>query len=195
MEWQAMTLFRHDAAGRLLAVNEPGDPPAPRLFVGRTTEGNLWRFRHDLPPTLVHTLDRLLAAEPVTTDLRQPLHCHDRLCDALATFGPVAEINSGPAWWCPEGIASSRAIATTRLTDGTTPARTFPWLEAEIADRQPCLAVLHEGEAVAICFSARLSAVAAEAGVVTLEAYRGRGYASAVVAAWASAVHAMGRTP
>jgi len=158
-------------------------------------EGNLWRFRHDLPPTLVQTLDRLLAAEPTATDVRQPLRCFERLHDALAAHAPITSIQSGPAWWCPEGIAPPRAVTIARLTDGATSERTFPWLEAEIADRQPCLAVLQGGEAVAICFSARLSAVAAEAGVVTLEAYRGRGYAAAAVAAWASAVRETGRMP
>ena len=44
-------------------------------------------------------------------------------------------------------------------------------------------------------FSARLSERVAEAGVNTLEAYRGRGYAPTVVAAWAHAIRATGRIP
>lgn len=195
MEWQAAALFRHDAAGRLLSVNELGDPPAPRLFVGRTAEGNLWRFRYDLPPELMHVLDGLLAAEPIAADLRQPLGCAERLREALAAHAPIAATYAGPAWWCPKGIASPRAIPTTRLADAATARRTFPWLAEELADRQPCVAVLEVGEVVGICFSARLSPVAAEAGVATLEAYRRRGYAAATVAAWARAVRAIGRMP
>jgi GNAT superfamily N-acetyltransferase len=195
MEWQAATLFRHDAAGRLLATNEPGDPPAPRLFVGRTVEGNLWRFRHDLPPTLVRTLDGLLAVEPTSTNLRQPLACFDHLQDALAVHAPIRGIYDGPAWWCPEGIAPPRPIPTMRLTDGTTTTRTFPWVADELAGIEPCFAVVEGGEAVALCFSSRLSPVAAEAGVETLAPYRGRGYATAVVAAWAAEVRTMGRLP
>jgi RimJ/RimL family protein N-acetyltransferase len=195
MEWQAAALFRHDAAGRLLDVNEPGGRPAPRLFVGRTVEGNLWRFRHDLPRGLVCELDTLLAAEPVTADLRQPLRCADRLQGALAAHAPIAGTYAGPAWWCPEEITAPRAIATTRLTDAATAARTFPWLADELADREPCFAVLEAGEAVALCFSSRLTPVAAEAGVETLEKHRRRGYAAATVAAWAAAVRATGRLP
>lgn len=195
MEWQAATLFRQDSAGRLLVTNEPGEQPAPRLFVGRTASGNLWRFRHDLPPALVRALDGLLATEPTVTDLRQPLACFDRLRDALAAHAPIARVVAGPAWWCPEGIAPPRPIPVIRITDGTTSARTFPWLADELAGIEPCFAVLEGGEAVAICFSSRLSPVAAEAGVETLAAYRGRGYALAVVAAWAAAVRATGRLP
>src|SRR5215813_6348353 len=60
MALQAATLYRQDGAGRLLTVNEPGDEPASRLFVGRTNEGNLWRFRSDLPPALVRELEGIL---------------------------------------------------------------------------------------------------------------------------------------
>jgi RimJ/RimL family protein N-acetyltransferase len=195
MEWQAATLFRYDANGRLRATNEPGDPPAPRVFIGRTVEGNLWRFRHDLPDTLVRDLDRMLAAEPTLTNLRQPLRCFDRLQDALAAHAPIAGMYEGPAWWCPEGIVVPRAVPVTRLTDATAAARTFPWLADELPFVEPCMAVLHDGEAVALCFSSRLSPVAAEAGVETLAPYQRRGYAAAVVAAWAGAVRALGCLP
>jgi predicted GNAT family acetyltransferase len=46
-----------------------------------------------------------------------------------------------------------------------------------------------------VCFSARNTPVAAEAGVDTVEEFRGRGYAPAVVAAWARAVRQEGRVP
>lgn len=195
MEWHVMALFRHDSSNRLLATNEPGDRPAPYLFVGRTLEGDLWRFRHDLPATLAGTLDRVLAMEPTATDLRQPLVCFEQVRDILAAHAPITSTYAGPAWWCPAGISLPHPITTMRLTDGTTTARTFPWVAHELAACEPCYAVVEHGEAVAICFSSRLSPVAAEAGVETLEAYRGRGYATAVVAAWADAVRATGRLP
>lgn len=187
MHRQAATLFRHDA-GRLLATNEPGDHPTPRLFIGRTAEGNLWRFRHDLPSALVRVLDAILAAEPLADDLRQPLRCEQSLRDALAAHAPIASTYTGPAWWCPEGIVAPHAVATTPLADGAALARHFPSLAREIAERQPCAAVLDGADAVAVCFCARRSAVAAEAGVETLAVYRRRGYAAAVVAAWAAGV-------
>ncbi len=42
-------LFTHNVESRLLFVNEPGGAviPAPRLFLGRTRAGNVWRFHAD----------------------------------------------------------------------------------------------------------------------------------------------------
>ncbi|USG65725.1 GNAT family N-acetyltransferase [Brevibacillus ruminantium] len=42
--------------------------------------------------------------------------------------------------------------------------------------------------AVSVCFSARSSDKAAEAGVETLEDYRGKGYAIRVASSWAKAI-------
>jgi RimJ/RimL family protein N-acetyltransferase len=65
----------------------------------------------------------------------------------------------------------------------------------EFEARGPLMVAIVDGVAVSACFCARLTARAAEAGVETVEAYRGRGYAPAVVAAWAHAVRAIGRIP
>jgi hypothetical protein len=192
---QASTLYRQDAAGRLLTVNESGGESASRLFVGRTTEGNRWWFRHDLPEALTRDLDCILAAEPVATDLRQPLRCQQRLLDALTAHAPVTSVWAGPAWYCPEGIAGPGDVAAVRLVDPAPLRATFPGWAGDFAASQPCCAVLDQGEAVAVCCSSRVAVRAAEAGLNTLEGYRGRGYAPAVVAAWATAVRASGRLP
>ncbi|MDQ5850932.1 MAG: hypothetical protein M3380_02455 [Chloroflexota bacterium] len=60
---------------------------------------------------------------------------------------------------------------------------------------QPWAVVLEDGGAVAFCFSSRLTARAASAGLETLEAYRRRGHGTAVVAGWAAAVQRLGRVP
>jgi predicted GNAT family acetyltransferase len=65
----------------------------------------------------------------------------------------------------------------------------------EFEGREPFMAIVEADAAVSLCHSARLTAQAAEAGVETLEAYRGRGYAPNVVAGWAHAIRATGRTP
>jgi len=62
-------------------------------------------------------------------------------------------------------------------------------------DIGPVSAAVVNGSAASICYCARLSPLGAEAGVETLEAMRGRGSATAAVAAWATAVRRRGLLP
>jgi len=57
------------------------------------------------------------------------------------------------------------------------------------------MAIVENGYPVSVCFSARGSSIAAEAGVETAVGFRGRGFGPRVTAAWASAVRAAGRVP
>jgi len=200
MELQVEALFIHDDRGRLRCVNEPGEPAAPRFFLGRTGAGNLWRFGHALPEELVQRLEELLSAEPVSPDLIESPVCLSALRSALAAHAPIRGEFAGPAYQFPgeirgtETVIGGRVLAITEqnaelLRDN------FADVIPELAFRQPCFVVVHGGTAVSMCFSARLTARAAEAGVGTLEAFRGHGYASAVTAAWALAVRAGGRRP
>src|SRR3954467_2188084 len=45
-------LFTHDANGDMVRVNEPNGGAAPRFFLGRTAEGVVLRFRHDVDRTI-----------------------------------------------------------------------------------------------------------------------------------------------
>lgn len=198
LELQIDALWTHDADGRICRVNEPEGDPAPRFFLGRTKQGNLWRFRDDVPAEAVHKLEQLAAAEPVTDDLRaQPVN-FSAFCDVLRPYGEVRDIYAGPAYQFPASIswpANVVAIseANTELLNALVGedddvGRSLPV-------RKPWMVVLEQGTGVASCFSARMTARAAEAGVWTLEAFRGRGYAANVAAAWACAVRDMGRVP
>jgi hypothetical protein len=69
------------------------------------------------------------------------------------------------------------------------------WTAGEIPERQPIMAVMDSGYPVSVCFCARISEVAAEAGVETAAAFRGRGFAARVTASWATAIRVSGRTP
>jgi hypothetical protein len=55
-----------------------------------------------------------------------------------------------------------------------------------------CIA-LHQGEVASIAFAARLGPRAAETGVTTVPAFRGRGFAAAATAGWASLPALRGR--
>jgi hypothetical protein len=57
------------------------------------------------------------------------------------------------------------------------------------------MAIVENGYPVSVCFCARRSNVAAEAGVETAARFRGRGFGPRVTAAWALTVRATGRIP
>src|SRR6266567_9646689 len=56
MELHVEALYRRTAEGRLLETREKDPVRAPRFFLGRTRQGNLWRFRDDVPASLMHDL-------------------------------------------------------------------------------------------------------------------------------------------
>ncbi|HLI51472.1 MAG TPA: GNAT family N-acetyltransferase [Thermomicrobiaceae bacterium] len=199
MELQANALYRHDAVGRLLSVNTLSHRPAPRVFVGRTLEGNVVRFRYDLPDDLAQQLAALIQAEPLAgtyDELERSPGYLDEAIRLLAEYGPVEAVWHGPAWTFPAQLASHDT--PTRPVDRSNSevvVRWFPWLIEELEDSWPCLVVREDGDAVAVCRSVRTTADAVEAGVETVEAYRDRGYASAVVRAWAREVRSAGLVP
>jgi hypothetical protein len=196
VEIHVSALYKTDARNRLLVVNEPeGDPP-PRLFFGRTSTGNLWRFRHDLPQPLVDELEALLLNESVTDDLSHPPRCLADLEVVLTRHAPLSGTWSGPAWRFPDDLPTfPHDVIQVTPEDDDLVRSIFPILAEDLPWRQPCLAIVEDGQLASLCFSSRNAPTAAEAGVETIEAFRSRGYAPAVAAAWARAVRQDGRIP
>jgi hypothetical protein len=198
MEIRADTGFTYDARGRMLLTHEPRAAerrPAPRFLLGRTVDGYVLRFGATVPDALVQRLTKIGEAEPVGGDLQIPPATLAAVRAALERDGPIASAGGGPAYRFPEEFTAAREAI--RLTAATIEAvrATFPWLHDELADWWPCFAVLRDGAAVSVCFSARTGAQAAEAGVETRPDFRGRGYAATVTAAWGAAIQASGRIP
>ncbi len=192
---QVEALFVHDAQGRLLRVNEqdPGEP-APRFFLARTATGNLWRTRADLPADLSAALVRLAADEPIAADLREPAAHVAEYAALLEQHTPISHTEAGPAYYLPELDPPACAVIITPENANLVEAH-FPYTRTHYAELAPVVVCVADGVAVAVCFSARITAQVAEAGVYTVEAYRGRGYAADTVRGWAAAVRALGRLP
>jgi hypothetical protein len=204
------TLFSSDPTGRLLRAREPDGARAPRFYLGRSPHGNLWRFRDDLSRASLRELSRLAGRErPLGLDLAPPerLAAFRRVLADAGAGGDLLE-SRGLAYCFPEGDArlatppgeKCRIVplseADARLLEGE-----FANMISQLSDRQPCFAVMAESRVVSLCCSARAlwreksKLVAAEARVETLPEYRGRGFAPAVISAWAQAVSERGGLP
>lgn len=195
MELHLDALFTHDPNLRLLEINEPwpGSAPAPRFVLGRTAEGTtVGRYRHDVPDTVVEQLELLRADEARMRNLREkPKHfaAYMRLLQGR-------KFTMGPCFLVPvEAVPSMETVDVTRENAAELARGGFEWLVSEIDYAQPCTAIVREGRAVSICRSVRVAARAHEAGLETLEAFRGRGYAAEAVAGWARAVRRLGCLP
>jgi RimJ/RimL family protein N-acetyltransferase len=188
-------LFTHDAAGDLVRVNELDGAPAPRFFLGRTVEGLVRRFRHDIDDELRRELET--ASEDVVVRERVLDSPPDpsRYEDILARSAPVQRTWAGPAFCFPRELPTT--IGTVLVTEENAQLLhplLAPWV-ADVRTGQPLFALVVDGQAVAVCGSVRRTSMALEAGVETARPYRGRGYAARVVAAWARAVRDMSRVP
>jgi hypothetical protein len=188
-ELQLATLYETDAGGRLTTTRDPARQPAPIFALVRSTTACAWGIRAGVPEALAEELAALARDEPPLRDLHDlPKHV-DRY-RALATtewFGPAFEFPAAIA--APSDVV---VIEDERLLN----VNLRGWLAGEIAAGcAPVMAIVVDGYPVSVCFCARRSDVAAEAGVDTAESYRGRGYATRVTAAWALAMRASGRIP
>ncbi|OZB99150.1 GNAT family N-acetyltransferase [Paenibacillus sp. XY044] len=196
MEYHAEAMFTHDRSGRLHLVNEPwpGSGPAPRFFLGRTTEGkSVWRFRHDVPDQLMKQLESWCANESAAVDfLAGPKHDQDYL-----KLLQAKKVTMGPCFYITEEMQQP-TVDVQRITPenvGQLARGGFEWLVDDFSYAQPGVAVVQGGRAVSVCRSVRIGARAHEAGLETLEEFRGRGYAAAATAGWAKAVRELGCFP
>ena len=193
MRLRPAVLFTVDRERRLLRVNEPGGAEAPRFYLGRTPEGHTWRVRHDVPSETAEELTALCREEPLGEPL-PPLPVNlDRYRECLDRSAPVRRQWAGPAFRFPKALPHSpRAF---QVTSAEVLERDFPEWVADVPYRQPFLALQDAGRVVSLCCSVRIGPLAHEAGVETHPSFRGRGFASQVVTAWAAAVRQAGACP
>ena len=192
------TLFLLDGAGRIVSTREPVASRAPLFSLVRGAASRAWAVGASVPNHIAAELDRLAAEEPLDADFRRaPLHAaayRSLVGNCLGSETGRTEFH-GPAFSFPHLLARPRGVVLVddeRLLESNFQG----WVRGEIAEgRAPLFAVAEDGHPVSICFCARRSDVAAEAGVETAASHRGRGFATRVVAAWAASIRAGGRVP
>lgn len=184
---QLETLFELNRDRRIVSTREPNPGPGPAFFLVRTATDCAWAVRVDVPGNVAEQLVQLAKEELPTSDFQtDPTYAHRYL---LLLPGIVT---SGPAFTFGEltpQFADIVAVEDVRLLQ-----RSFRgWLDDELPGRSPVMAAVRNGQAISICFCARRSPAAAEAGVETAVAFRGQGLASRVTAAWAQTIKNSGR--
>ncbi len=188
-ELHVQTMFSLDGNGRIVGTREPDPSPGPLFSLVRGRDGCAWAVRSDVPRSVAKELGTLAGEEPSVADFRvAPVHAEQ--------YASLVEgrVDYGPAFTFPEEIVESNG--TVLVEDIKHLDRHFAgWRASEIPYRIPIVALIEDGHAVSVCFCARRSDVAAEAEVETAVAYRGRGFAPRVTAAWAMAIRASGRVP
>jgi hypothetical protein len=158
--------------------------------------------RADVPEDIANELEGLAREEPPVLNARDaPVHADRYMSLVRDHIGSEQQDqerirqSAGPAFTFPDAITPPADVVV--VDDEQLLQHNFRgWVAGEIAaGRLPVIAVPKDGVPVSICFCARRSDLAAEAGVETAEAFRGLGLGPRVTAAWALAIRAEGRIP
>lgn len=189
-----------------MATREPLGTRGPLFELIRGATESAFAVRSDVPEALAARIGALVQDEPLGTELEPPRHAAEYralLTPFSRTEWPGSRLqqNLGLAFEFPEMEEETRALDSTQIVEIHDEARLMRhftgWIPGELAaGRTPAFAILdEEGHALSVCFCARRSEEAAEAGLETAQAYRRQGYGARVTAAWARAVRKSGRIP
>jgi hypothetical protein len=200
------TRFVLDNAGRVLHNNSPDASTAARLSLAGSVSANALRLRSDVGEETAQAIEAFVADEPPLSEPHSnPRHLDEyrRLLDAEA---PVTAVRRGLAWVFPEQLGyrhqvelrDSDSAEGVRLLDrlrrdGMPPALVELGFVDEAELWAPWCVAMCEGAIASVALSSRLGPSAAETGVVTVPAFRGRGYAAAATAGWAALPSLRGR--
>jgi hypothetical protein len=204
---EAATIFALADSGRILRMNAPDHGPGPRLHLARCASGNVVRVRHDVGGRTAQAIESIAADEPA---LRHPdstpAHLDDYL-QLLSAEAPVEQCEAGLAWTFPDRLDYHHPAALVcsdtpdgdrllaRLAEQGMPEALLALGFVDVGEFwAPWCVALHGGEIASIAFAARLGPAGAETGVTTVPAFRGRGFAAAATAGWASLPALSGRT-
>jgi hypothetical protein len=195
MQMHIKSLFTLNDDLRLLNINEPWDTtkPAPRFIMGRTIMGEIiYYFRHDVPEDIISKVTGLCLKEPIIKNANERPRYLEEYLECFQSNNYTEErcfyvSDSGEK--IRDSILLDSKNVNTFTSDG------FEWLKEEFPFSLPCAAIVREEQALSICRSVRISNKAHVAGIETMEAFRGQGYAHDVLFKWAHEVRQLGCEP
>jgi hypothetical protein len=202
LDLELSTLYVRTPDGRLERERRAstGFYAPPFVAVACGVDGLVWACSAALPGPTVAEVDAILRDEPVPQHLPDVGWSPDAAARLIMVLpapdertigtGPsyVAPLDRRPAQAAPEGI-ERRTSADTDLAE----------LGALLPERDatldpPWVVAIVDGEAAAVCETARSAPDSVEAGVWTSERFRRRGLATAVTDAWLGLVASSERT-
>ena len=160
---QLEVLFTRTADGRLIATRDPSPRPAPRVFLGRSAEGNAWAVHRDVDPRTRAELERLLSAEPRLPEagFGQGPRCGARVRELLS---PVVAEHRGPAYVLGDELPRDDRARQITVDERFEWRVEFPWLAEEFEAVAPVAIAFESGRPAAICHSPRGLTAAGAAG-------------------------------
>jgi hypothetical protein len=186
---QLETLFVLDDERRILATREYNRSPGPAFCLIRNGSSCVWAVNADVPQHVAAKVGALAASEPLTNTLTDPPRHADAYVALLR-----GRVDAGPVFTFPANLpASNDSVVVTDLS--VLERHLHGWTADELPHCAPIFGILEDGYALSVCFCARRSPEAAEAGLNTADSFRNRGLGSRVTSAWARAIRDSGRLP
>jgi hypothetical protein len=193
-ELHLQTCFLLNVDDRIVSTREPAGVAGPIFALVRGSASCAWAVRADVPLKVARELEAIARDEPPTRDFRAPPVHEGRYLSVLGSIQRVST-SAGPAFSFPETAVEFTEAVQIEIESLLEP-NFRGWVRGEItAGRGPVLGIVRDGYPVSVCFCARRTDSAAEAGLETARPYRRSGFGATVTAAWASALRATGRVP
>jgi GNAT acetyltransferase len=203
---EVATLWLRDARERLLRdgrTRRHRRRAAPHLVIATAADGQVVAIGSEVPDALANELRAAAADDSGCVDVAARPSTLDQCARLLeGAVGPV-ELSSGPSYLIPSATLFAPQGGIRRSDGGSEDLRPMNPVAANWSVGEwdslldgalgPWAMATNDDRVVSICHSARLTDSGAEAGVWTDAEYRGRGYAAAVTAAWASLLTPSGR--
>jgi hypothetical protein len=199
------TSFLLSAPSRLERQNDPDETAGPRLVLLGCDAGNVFAVRDDIDDATFEAIATIVAAAPPWREAGSAPPCLPALLAALqaglesVSPGVIFLLRNGHPSAGRVQIVGDDAPEGERLLarlhrDGFPPSLVNAGFRSRSDFWPPWVVALEDGEIAATAFAARLGARGVEVGVYTFEAFRGRGLAGAVTAAWSAHPALVGRT-
>jgi RimJ/RimL family protein N-acetyltransferase len=204
LEINLATTFALSPSGRIERESAPDNSEGPRLSFAGCAGGNIIRFRHDVSEEIAASVLSLAENEPHWSDPTTTPGCLEALVAQLSREAPAEAASPAAIYHLPNGLtydagaaivrwdaAEGRRLAA-RLAEEEMPPHLVEAGFVGLDDLwEPWCAAMDGDQIAAMAFAARIGGPdmevgGMEVGVYTFPAFRGRGLAAAVTAAWSS---------